>query len=148
MPMDDKQLRLLAVATYRLLMATTVGNPAPAVAKLYATLTHPRPGDLVMEVTTIYAPREDADRFGRLIMVRDEVRPYPDDETAELNDHEVNRDTTTYIETFGGELRIWHNCEFIRVLEDLRNDEGDESDEQRRAWVDEAVKRHDIVGQD
>lgn len=136
-------LRLLAIANYRLYLATAQGNPSPNNARLNEALSHPAPGDLVMETTTMFLPREDEDRFGRLIMARREVLPYADEEEAQLNNHEVIRDTFTYIERVDGTLRRWRNCVFIRVLEDLRNDSED-TQARRDAWVREAKRRHEL----
>lgn len=148
--MTDEQtatvLRLLAVSAYRYYMATCVGNPAPAVKADYELLTHPRPGDWVLEASTAWFAQHDADRIGRLIVVRDEITPYEDEETAALNDHEELHDTFTYIERIDGTLRRWHNCDFIRVFDsNSRRDETDEQIAANAAWVRDALKRHDLL---
>lgn len=139
-------LRLLAVSTYRYYLATCVGNPAPAVKADYELMTHPRPGDWVMEITTAWFAQHDTDRIGRLVAIRDEVMPYEDEETATLNDHEELRDKITYIERMDGTLCRWHNCDFIRVFDsNSRRDETDEEIAANAAWVRDALARHKLA---
>lgn len=147
-------LRLLAVSAFRYYLATLEGDPASRVAKEGAQLQAPRPGDWVMEISTIWDARSDFDRIGRLILVRNEVIPYADESQTAFNDvtnGEVVRERYTYIERLDGTVFRWSNCEFIRVFEDIRSDEeidatmpSDDADTWRSEWLARARLRHKL----
>lgn len=108
-------LRLLCVNAYRLYTATLMGNPSKSTRQLQETLTTLRPGDLVMEITTIGNAERDQHRLGRLLRV--EWRPA----RREPDDGERVEDIPKYrywiIETLAGDEYTWENATFIRVLD-------------------------------
>src|SRR5262245_10709188 len=146
-------LRLLAVSAFRYYLATLEAVPESRVANESAQLQRPRPGDWVMEVSTIWDARSDFDRIGRLILVRDEFVSYSDESGAAFYDDAESavRERYTYIERLDGTMFRWHNCEFIRVFEDIRSDQEitaatpeDDVDEWRASWVANARQRHTL----
>ncbi len=150
---EAAELRLLAVSAFRYYLATLEADAGSRVAKEGAQLQALRPGDWVMEISTIWDARSDFDRFGRFILTRNEVVSDADADVldTEFNDVEVIRERYTYIERLDGTLFRWHNCEFIRVFEDIRNDEEmnagippDEADTWRSAWLGSARQRHKL----
>jgi hypothetical protein len=65
---------LVAIAGYELYRAATFtgGHPTPMTAELAERMSKPRPGDLVLEVSTLAGLRPDRwdpDRVGRLVSV-------------------------------------------------------------------------------
>jgi hypothetical protein len=62
--MDTEMVRLLALNAYIVYRCCMVGSPSPSVRRLYERITHPRIGDLVLEVSRLgYEP---ADQLGWL----------------------------------------------------------------------------------
>ena len=150
---ETATLRLLAVSAFRYYLATLEADSASRLAKESAQLQEPRPGDWVMEISTIWDARNDFDRLGRLILVRDEVMPFSAAPGAAFNDdaEPALRERYTYIERMDGTMFRWHNCEFIRVFEDIRSDEEiaattptDDLDTWRATWVASARQRHKL----
>src|SRR5262249_8797173 len=145
--------RLLAVSAFRYYLATLEADPASRVAKEGAQLQTPRPGDWVMEISTIWDARSDFDRFGRLILMRNEAVSDVDADGpgAAFNSGDVVRERFIYIERLDGTLFRWHNCEFIRVFVDIRSDEEihagafpDDADAWQSAWLASARQRHKL----
>jgi hypothetical protein len=144
-------LRLLAVSAFRYYLATLESDPPPRVAKERDQLQTPQPGDWVMEISTIWDERSDFDRIGRLILVRDEVVHYANEREDAFSDDEEVYERYTYVERLDGTVFRWHNCELMRVFEDIRSDEEiaamqptHDADKQRSAWVTSARQRHNI----
>jgi hypothetical protein len=146
-------LRLLAVSAFRYYLATLEADSASRVAKQGAQLQSPRPGDWVMEISTIWDARSDFDRIGRLILARDEVVSSADEPWAAFNDdvESAIHERFTYIERLDGTVFCWHNCEFIRLFEDIRSDEEiaamtqpDDADTWRSTWLASARQRHKL----
>jgi len=129
---------LAAMATH-LHSAVSVGNPAPAVARMSERLRHPQIGDFVLEWMVGLTPRRDLDSrikaMGYLIEKRREWwttdeewqrhlaeelacrREYDPD--AELDEDDLERSTEEawYIQ-YGpdpGDICRWTNCSFIVV---------------------------------
>lgn len=50
----ERLLYLIALNGYLAYRHTCVGQPAPVVAKAFERLTHPVPGDLVLETSTVH----------------------------------------------------------------------------------------------
>ncbi|MFD3523860.1 hypothetical protein [Streptomyces sp. NPDC058653] len=127
---DDKSIarRLLTIGTVDALYAAClVGNPTPKVADMYARMTAPRPGDLVMELSTLRRKREPDSLikgFGILVDCREEWASTDEEwaaETASDQDLDPIRDRMTdrawYIQ-YGPnaeDVCRWVNCEFIAV---------------------------------
>ncbi|MEU3507658.1 hypothetical protein ABZ733_06980 [Streptomyces longwoodensis] len=127
--LNDKAIarRFMMMGTVRALhSAVLVGNPAPKVAAMYARMTDPRPGDLVMEITS--SGRRDIDAkikgFGILIDHREEWMTTDEEWTAMLAEDpglcdEAGRshDHAWYVQ-YGPapeDVCRWVNCEFIAI---------------------------------
>jgi len=128
--LEDKAIarRLMMLGTARALhSAVLVGNPAPKVAEMYARMTDPRPGDLVMEVTSFFRTRDVDTKikgFGILIDHRDEWASTDEEWAAELaGDADLDpvadrfRDHAWYVQygPAAEDVCRWVNCEFIAV---------------------------------
>jgi hypothetical protein len=143
---------LLAASAKQVYNSCLVGNPAPSVARRLELLQHPRPGDLVLEISAL-GVRGREPVVGRLIG------------TAKLSlespDWDVDADGPLplidywFIETVFGELQTWENCKFIRVFEDWIDDRIEEDADKiplrlssstmdRMAWAREAIVRHGL----
>lgn len=107
--------RLLYVNAYQTYLNTLHGGCSAAMTEWIGyVLRTPRPGHLVMEISTIYMPERDAHRFGRLLSRSREPMPrgpdlIPEDGATE----EIWR-----IELPDGTEYRWWNASFIRVLEE------------------------------
>jgi hypothetical protein len=147
-------LRLLAVSAFRYYLATLAaaeGNPTPRIAQERDQLRTPQPGDWVMEISTIWDARSDFDRIGRLILVRDEIVPYAEEQEVAGDDSGGVRERFSYIERLDGTLFRWHNCEFLRLFADIRSDDeidatmpAHDTDMRRSMWVSSAKRRHGV----
>lgn len=106
-PTTEALAELLFYVGRALEAAVNVGQPAPAVAALAERMHNPRPGDLVMEVTS-FGPF-DPDSIGRLLRV----------ETSPTDHTFVTRWVT---EPLGrpGQEQGWQNAEFV-ALPDMRS---------------------------
>jgi hypothetical protein len=69
----ERLLYLLALNGYQAYRHTVVGNPAPQVANTFDRLTHPVPGDLVLEISTcqrwLHSDRSPGHALGWLLRV-------------------------------------------------------------------------------
>ncbi len=105
-------LRLIYASAYRLHWITL--NPlCPNQKELDKRIHNPQPGDWVLEVTRLGLCCEmlDRRRFGRLILVTEELVPL-DESVKEKITEKVH-----YIENVDGRLIRWVNCSFIRVMD-------------------------------
>lgn len=115
-PIDP--IELLAFNAAELYSTSTIAAiHCNAGRDLRAMLVACSPGDIVVEITALGCKGRPAhDAIGRLIVVRKEFVPFED---AQPEDEDQGyMETYTYIETFDGRLARWHNCNFVRVLED------------------------------
>lgn len=112
--------RLLYVNAYQVYLGTLHSCGAPITRATHDVLTSPRPGHLVMEISTIYMPERDEWRFGRLLRRVDEPRYSADEwrEQGARDDEPIPTQRAWYIELPDGREFRWDNAEFIRVLED------------------------------
>lgn len=115
--------------------ATLVGNPAPVVQRMYERISHPQPGDLVIEESTFYRPDPDVRlrSFGVLLLHRDEWWQTDDewqaaveeerrwyeehDALGEYDPSSRPRDHAWYVQ-YGphpGDVCRWTNCSFVVV---------------------------------
>jgi hypothetical protein len=125
-PKDFDLYRLIAINAYTAYRNTVVGNPAPAIAEQYARTTNPQPGDLVLEVSTIWkqsryaleAPRAQYPELGFLLRV--EMEPFPREE-GETEPDDGAREKVWYIQPLDGSVPEyrWVNANFIRVFTEL-----------------------------
>jgi hypothetical protein len=132
----SRLVRLVAINAYASWHNTVVGNPAPRVAELYEKLSDPRPGDLVLETSTVWrwarsayeAPLDEYPALGTLMRKVEE--PVVDQEALDkmhasgdywLREGETLADIPTetvwYIVPLADtQERRWTNASFIRVL--------------------------------
>lgn len=112
--------RLLFVNAYQVYLATLHGCEARVTSALRDLLTDPRPGHLVMEVSTIYYPDRDEARFGRLVRKVSEPAYTREAWMKEggADDESIPTVVAWYIEKEDGSQLRWTNASFIRVLED------------------------------
>lgn len=99
--MTPEEARMLAVVGRELYMAT-ITNPAPDMKQLGDRMRHPRPGDLVLEVSGI-GRDWDPDQLGRLIRIEGE---FPDDRYIVAPLHDPERE------------QGWRNSTFIALPTD------------------------------
>lgn len=129
----------------------TIGHPGATAKAIGEAMRDPKPGDWVIEGSTIYGGRRhgNATGLGRLIGWRLETI---DDSEPE----EILRDTFAYIEGLDGGLQRWENCTWWRIG-DLRREASGEatyiySDAEvllaKAAWAREAVRRHGLPDSD
>jgi len=96
-----KLLELIDEATMVLHAALHVGNPAPIVEHLCRAHDHPRPGDMVIEISSCHnRGHTRMSRIGTLLKV------------------ETTRRGTTYtLLRLDGKKQRWTNARFVRVFE-------------------------------
>lgn len=116
--MSTEQIaELLCVSAYELYLRTLVGNPAPNTAALFEELTHPKPGDLVLETSSIGLNRCKAtERIGRLIRI-DEVPAWSTEENAGSDPIPTVKRWILALELEDYREFSWENASFIKVLE-------------------------------
>ncbi len=129
--LDDKALarRALIIGLARCLhRATLVGNPAPIVARMHERIQAPRPGDLVLETSTMYRLGDDGHKaFGILLAHRVEWWSTDEEHAAMLAeerghdpdyvDDERLTDHAWYVQ-YGpepGDICRWTNCSFAVI---------------------------------
>jgi hypothetical protein len=110
--MDEKLIAYLCFAAYRAytlsLQGTGLSHRNYEFAKGIA------PGQLVMEVSSIWMRKFDQIRVGYLETITRE--PFPGDWDGE---EKVPMETVYYIKALSdGETKRWTNCDFIRLVED------------------------------
>jgi hypothetical protein len=107
---EQSLLALVCINAYRTYLGTLHGCSAPVTKKAYAFYAEPRPGDLVIETTTIYDRERDAERIGRLLrVVHEPLDPAEPEYVCKV----------WCIEGLDGSEYRWHNASFIRVAESL-----------------------------
>ena len=112
--MIDNRERLIEIITVNAIQlwdSVLVGNKAPINEALYQLLKHPRPGDMVLEVTNRKA---GIARIGTLLKVIKEPLDNWDEEEA---DEPAPLCEYWYIKDLNGDEQRWYNCHFIRVLD-------------------------------
>lgn len=103
--------RVLMMLADQLHDACMVYQPAPRVEAKYARITHPRPGDLVVEVSAVHSsiPERQLRGFGVLLATRIETIPCEDDEPY---------DEQAWYVQYGpaaDDVCRWTNCAFIAI---------------------------------
>ena len=125
---DEKTIQLVKLVKNNALSlyhSTLVGNPSPSAKGLYERLTHPKPGDLVVETSTAWM--KHLDQFAGIGRLKEDTREklYPTPEEALEHGWENYDECPTeriwYIELIfdDGRLFRWHNANFIVVLEEI-----------------------------
>lgn len=125
-----------------------VGNPCQMHKERYEIINNPKPGDLVVETSSLKMWDENPlNSLGRLIAVKE----MPIDH-IEWDDEEKPLETYWFIETIDGQLMRWHNCNFIVVFEtsfeywrpEKKSVSFFTDDEKRKFWVRGAIIRHGL----
>ena len=112
--------KLLMCNAYELYRATLIGSPPPRIDALHRELRSPKPGDLVMEITSQNHERP-LERIGRLLWTGN--APWINDDEWDVNGYsEINlppmRRVWDIQLVFDGNRPFrWENAEFIKVLE-------------------------------
>jgi hypothetical protein len=83
---------------------------------LYDEICNPRPGDLVLEVTSICFARAKGSRLGRLLRIVQE--PFPSSDNPDSNVYGMT-EPAHYIELPDGREQRWTNARFIKVITDI-----------------------------
>lgn len=146
---EPNLITLLALNAKHLYRSTLVGNRAPCNDKLHEEMTTLRPGDLVVETSSLGRSDDARQSIGRLIITKLELVPYSE---PDEDDPYGYWDTFTYIETFDGELCRWSNCHFIRVLDHYFDSmsyvESSQMIQAKSKWVADALIRHSVSSHD
>lgn len=114
-------VRLLKLSAYTAYHATLVSGPK-FTRDLFEELTHPKPGDLVMEITTYRMNRNPLEGIGRLIgegsapyfATREEAMAAGYTEDEKLPTRHV---WDIALEFDDGRLFRWENASFIKIKE-------------------------------
>lgn len=128
--LDDAAIarRLMMIQMGQALYSSVlVGDPAPKVAELYARMTKPQPGDLVMEHSSPYRRANDTDSaikgFGILIDQRREWMSTDEEWAAEmakepaLEPSDRITDTAWYVQygPAAEDVCRWTNASFVAI---------------------------------
>lgn len=114
---------LLANVTYAMYNATLTGDPAPVTREAYERMTDPRPGDLVVEISSRgHRGWPQSSAVGRLLFVAG-VKPRTEDEWLEAQaagrwrtDRAHFGGPYWYVDPLDGAQRAcWSNCQFIAM---------------------------------
>lgn len=111
--------------------ATLVGNPAPVVARMYDRISHPQPGDLVVETSRFYRQTLDVEAFGILLAHRDEwaqtddeyAKDFAENLNGEQDDGWRGVEHNVHYVQYGpqpDDICRWVNCSFITIPTDAR----------------------------
>lgn len=105
-----KIIEALAINLHRV----TVGSSASLGAEMYADITHPRVGDLVLEISARRKPV--LTRLGYLTAIQIGI---VEDEWDEKLDGPRPQEVYWCIHALDGKDHRWFNCMFIRVLTEI-----------------------------
>jgi hypothetical protein len=109
---DERQCEMVWLLAHSMLAihdACLVGNPAPRVAAMYERMTHPQPGDVVLETGTCWRPDWPERALGRLIRIEPGANQFEDAYVVE---------SMYYAD---GAITTWQNCHFIALPIDETN---------------------------
>jgi len=115
----DEALKICVACGLQAYWNTLVGNQCPAVRDYYQRVTHPQPGDLVLEITARNA--RPIDRIGRLISVGMENPPPEVMSEEDYDEEEWGRPYPPYqeevwrIRTLDDREFRWWNARFIVI---------------------------------
>lgn len=132
-------IRLIEINAYSVYTGTLIGNAPPAVKELFQRLKAPRPGDLVLEITTLLTPAHDGERLGRLlrdvrepVFTPEQLESYTE-EGEDISDPYFSRtERVCYIQTMDGREIRWCNAKFIAVADsfDFGSEAGERAGEE------------------
>jgi hypothetical protein len=117
----QETLAALAASAYGLYSACCIGNPPPFVARLREALRNPRPGDLVLEITSFRRADDLSSHVGELVRIAEEPCMPPGEWDEAVEGRPVPMERVQYVRTLDGSREVrWVNAEFIRVFRDWR----------------------------
>jgi hypothetical protein len=116
-------IRFIACNAYLVYDSCLTGNPSSKVSQRFKKISHPEPGDYVLEISSFDCEYDVGNRVGILIQITQEPIwdwNSMDEETKRLNEYnvpeDIPKDKYYYIETLEGKLQRWHNCQFIKII--------------------------------
>ena len=92
----------------------SIAHPGSHYQEMGERMRNPVPGDLVVEISTVYFRTDASDAVGELL--REVREPYPDQEPGEDATERV-----VYIKAFDGAEIRWVNCQFVAVPPEPRS---------------------------
>lgn len=108
--------RLLEITAYNAYTVSITGLSGNLRA-LNGRMREPKPGDWVVEMSTIYYEDRNGTRFGTLVRVADEP-VYPEEQRAELGfgpDEPMPTERVWYVRLLDGREFRWTNASFLAV---------------------------------
>lgn len=117
--METELLSLLIASAYATWCSNLIGGPQVSHER-FEFLKNPKPGDLVMETSSMFMRSNDVHRIGWL--VTDQQEPYGTDEWWEENKADYGDQSRpmervyTIKRLIGGETFRWTNASMIRVV--------------------------------
>jgi hypothetical protein len=124
--MDNKLLSLLISSAYAAYSSSLIGTNLEGVNKRFRFFQDIKPGNLVMEISSMFVRSPDAIRIGYLDRIVREPYPVPPSMTEEEYKAEYEPDlppteTVHYIKSVLDDKEIrWTNAQFIRVVDDWK----------------------------
>ncbi len=107
MPTLEDIVQLLRIAGWHAYYNALAAGPRVIdAAAYYDRAKRPRPGDLVLETSSMF--RKDFDAVGFFVETKREFVEY-------IEEPGGYHDDFTYIRNFRGEVKRWRNCEFIVI---------------------------------
>lgn len=123
-PSNQELLQLLIASAYAAYSSSLIGGP-PIAHQRFQFFKEFKPGDLVMEVSSMFMRRFDPIRIGYL--VRDAMEPYGPEEWWQENkdDYEGERPQErvfTIKSLLDGEEKRWTNAMMVRVVTQIEGE--------------------------
>jgi hypothetical protein len=119
----------IALATYSGWMACCCGNQTNLQARLFNQGKKIQPGDMVVEISTIWVglpgprnnnnPNHYLDSVGVLTKITREPMFTPEEWDENTEGEPIPTESVYYLNTLDGREFRWTNCEFIRVPNEL-----------------------------
>lgn len=119
MTAEQEMLQLLIASAYAAYSSSLIGGPEIAHRR-FEFFQQFKPGDLVMEVSSLHVRSYDGHRIGRLIT--DQMEPYGTDEWWEQNKADYGDEPRPQERVYtikclvGGETFRWTNAMMVRVV--------------------------------
>lgn len=108
----DQIYEMLITQAYRFYSSSLNGTPHGVEAS--EQMRNFKPGDVVMELSTIHDRKRDAERMG--VFVRELQKAAYKDWDEEKEGEPVPRERAWVIQTLSGKKYTWTNANFMRVL--------------------------------
>ncbi len=120
-------IRLLELSAYKIWDAVLTGNQCPKIREIFDDMQNPRPGDLVIESSTIYGAKMSGKKgklksrgicgIGYLVkIVREPIWTLDQwTESGEDEDVPIPTEKVIYIQLFDGREMRWTNANILKV---------------------------------